>query len=155
MKPRMFLVVGHSHWGKSRTLRALTGGRLLRSITIGGANLHIRRMSNDDRPEELEAHFRHLANDGNRDAISALCPKLTGADQTAADLLDILTPTYEILFWVQQRSFRGDRFISSAEVAAMKSRGVVHVYDQHGEALDRARDLRAFIESQLRNQPND
>ena len=48
-KGKAFIMVGHSSWGKSKTLNALTSNSYsIRFINICGFNIFIKRMSNDD-----------------------------------------------------------------------------------------------------------
>jgi len=54
MKKKAFAVVGHSNWGKSYTLRALTDNTpQYRWWEIKGELFNIKRMSNDDDTEGL------------------------------------------------------------------------------------------------------
>jgi hypothetical protein len=60
MNPQAFFVVGHSNWGKSSTLKALAAPPQVRKVVVGGRTFFIRRMSNDDRPNDWVAFIKGL-----------------------------------------------------------------------------------------------
>ncbi len=73
-KGRVVFVVGHARWGKSRTLRALTINPHRRRIQLGGVEFSIRRMSNDDRPDEFYDFIRDVQPADKSDLIVAFLP---------------------------------------------------------------------------------
>ncbi len=76
-KGKAFFVVGHKNWGKSDTLEALTGGNYhFRYWPVNGHKFFIRRMSDDDRPEQYREFARHLDPDHMPYVLAALCPRL-------------------------------------------------------------------------------
>ena len=46
-QPKAFIIVGHSNWGKSRTLRQLTGSRRRAWIEINDIWIFVSQISND------------------------------------------------------------------------------------------------------------
>jgi len=74
-KPKVAFVVGHRDWGKSATLRALTGGSYhQRRCMIEGVEFFIRRMSNDDYPDGFIELMRSIDPTVEPNIIAALCP---------------------------------------------------------------------------------
>ena len=143
-RARAILVVGHENWGKSRTLQALTGGQQ-RSAMFGSTRVYVKRMSNDDDPLQLEKYFRDLNPAVQTRVLVAFCPKLAPPDTSARNLLAILQPGYDLLFWVQRDSYPDQRVISPAELAAMRACGRVHVFPGRAADVQRGADLRRFI----------
>src|SRR5262245_14384381 len=121
-----FFVVGHANWGKSSTLKALTGGSYrIRQFPIGGRRFFIRRMSNDDRPHvEWVNRINDLRRRGRTHLILALCP-----EPGAYTFLRQLGGNYALHFWVMRHSFTTPDTISNQEIAALRSLGVVHVFN--------------------------
>lgn len=144
---KAFLVVGHKQWGKSRTLKALTDeNHRIRSISIGDCSLFIRRMSNDDKPNDFRALVRKLRPAQHGDAILAFCPVF---DEDAGEILADLKEYYDIHSFVLRHSFDGERHISAEEIAALREFGPVQLFENRAEPADRAEALRAFIERHL------
>ena len=142
---RAFFLVGHARWGKSSTLRALTGG-LHRSITIGAITLHIRRMSNDDDPVELLKFIEAVEPKGKENLLIALCPNFTDAPaRTNAILTTLHDKGYRFFFFVMERQYKSEGRIAPDEIAKLRNAGFVEVYSGRGEADLRARKLRSFI----------
>ena len=144
--PQLFFVVGHKDWGKSRTLRALTGGEhQVRKTTVGNHTFLIWRMSNDDKPAVWTRRLRELNPQTHTRAILTVCPT---PDAQAA--LDSLRSQYALFFWVIRHS-HGDypnsdgRTISTVEEQALRSLGVVEVFEDIADAPVRAAALKRFI----------
>jgi len=102
-KGEAFIVVGHKHWGKSTTLKALTdGNRFLRTWKIRSTIFFVRRMSNDDIPDSLVALVNRLDPATTPRVIATLCPTFNDKKALPA-LLKILATfkrKYELFFFV-------------------------------------------------------
>lgn len=143
-KGRCVMVVGHKHWGKSKTLRALTGN-LARSCILEGDRYQVRRMSNDDDPEGLEEFFKKLDPTITPSVIAAFCPNFEG-EVSVRNLLGRIGTKYHIAFWVQLNAHDGVRQILPEEVEALRKFGEVMIYPGRGEGPERARHLRSAID---------
>ncbi len=143
---KAFVLIGHRHWGKSRTLRALTGGRLTRRDTIAGRTFRIRRTSNDDLPSEFEHFVRSLQPATDPFVIVPMCPNFGGVQADAESLLRELTSKYQVFIWVLQQAYGGGREINRQEIAELTRFGTVGI-DQHSdhEARRRAVTFQRFI----------
>ena len=141
-KPQAFLVVGHSNWGKSQTIRALTGGRR-GWVRILGRDFFVRLMSNDDPPVAGYRRFigrlrpaRHVL------VVAPYCPE----PSRRASLLAQWASKYTLRLWVLADNYHGGRAMHAAELAQLQRHGTVAVF--HGarvEAPVRAVALRRFI----------
>lgn len=118
-EPKIFFVVGHSNWGKSRTLRALTGEtHRVRRTEIAGVEYFIRRMSNDDQPEGFIK--RMVAMEPNRwpYILAALCPDFDDPTKATASVLQGLCDRgYTLFFWVLAQQHRTGERISPSEIS--------------------------------------
>lgn len=141
-KQQAFFVVGHSHWGKSRTLKALTGNSAyVRSMSIGGRSFAIRRRSNDDiDTAPWAARITALESAGHSHLLLALCPTTQ-----ALPVLRRLSRTYDLYFWVMKDRFKGTGQITPAEVARLQAFGRVSLFSGQHPARVRARALLNFI----------
>lgn len=144
---KAFLVVGHKQWGKSRTLKALTDdNHQARGVSIANHRLFIRRMSNDDKPNDFRKLVRTLRPSRHEFVILAFCPVF---DDDADEILSDLKERYDLHSFVLKHSYDGGRHISDDEIAALRGFGKIEVLDRQVEATDRADALRAFIELHL------
>lgn len=140
-----FLVVGHRHWGKSRTLAALGHGRRGR-VQVVGRDVFIRRMSNDDKPESYADFISNLDPRSKPIVVLAYCPE-PGSEPK---LLKALARKYSLHFWIMEQSYTDRRKVSPGETAVLRTLGKAHLYEQKGEeAKLRSADLSAFIQSTL------
>lgn len=142
-----FLVVGHKRWGKSKTLKALTGGRLFQYWRVGDYELFIRRMSNDDVPEDFREFVRSLRPTNRQYVILAFCPVFEEGDADAT--LRDLRRNYDIFSFVLRHAFDRRRRITQDEVEGLQRYGEVEVLEDHAEASDRAAAFRDFIERNI------
>ncbi len=147
-KGKAFLVVGHSHWGKSCTLRALTGS-LSRYVTIAGRRLHIRRMSNDDRRESFHKAVRAQSPRKHADVIIAFCPVFDGSDAKVQKTLRVLSTRYDIFAFVLLYQYKGPGVIKRFEINELRSLGEVHTFIARAESPARAAALRGYVRSVL------
>lgn len=146
---KAFFVVGHKDWGKSLTLQALTGGRLVRSVTIKGKVLFVRRMSNDDPPIDKLLKFIFESQPPSRAyLIIALCADFESSG-TATTILDSLKEKYDLYFWVLKFGWFGDS-VTDEQINELRSYGDVEVFSQKRiESEERARNFKTFIEKSL------
>jgi hypothetical protein len=148
IKGRVVFVVGHANWGKSRTLRALTDGNVhQRRIQLGEAEFFIRRMSNDDRPDDFYDFVREVQPLRRPDLILAFCPKFQ-EPQPRRCLEQLQSKSYRLFFWVLRERYANGRFVTPDEIATLGEYGRVEIFDS-GRAREhaRARALRSFIEN--------
>lgn len=146
IRPNAVFIVGHSNWGKSRTLKALTDDRLLRYWTVADTEFFIRRMSNDDRPAGLVDLARRLNPRETEHVIMALCPNFDEPWAKTAVILDaVQSKGYRMWFWVMERAFRGDLTVSANEIQLLREYGTVSVIRERLPAEARARSLSAFL----------
>ena len=143
---KAFVLIGHRHWGKSRTLRALTGGRLTRRDRIAGRTFRIRRTSNDDLPSEFEDFVCSLQPATDPFVIVPMCPNFGGVQPAAESSLQELVGKYQVFVWVLRQAYGGGRQINQQEIAELTRFGTVGI-DQHSdqEDLQRAAAFEVFI----------
>ena len=149
-KSRVFLVVGHSNWGKSRTLRALTNGVLTKGlhpwITIDERQFFVRMMSNDDVPSSNPTSYPTLIHNLTPEqipfVIMAYCPE----KDSSSPLITALAKKYEIFAWVLEHKYDCKESIKESEIKALRKFGMVECYTpKHTEAEARATALVQFI----------
>lgn len=160
-KLKAFMLVGDRHWGKSRTLRALTDGRLLPAIVINLHSVSIKRRSNDDPSEDDPQHFwRFISNLSGTDALIAFCPKFDADSEEirnkvdAPTILDKLKQNYELVFWVikhsQNPKRKRRREIDEATLENLRDYGTVEIFDRMNATPEElAEDLEQFLEKSL------
>jgi hypothetical protein len=141
-KPQAFLVVGHANWGKSRTIRALTGDRWGRVSLIEHA-FFIRLMSNDDLPlTRYRSFITRLRPGRDHLVVAPYCPE----QARRTPLLQAWAQKYSLRFWVLEHSYVGDRRITAEEIARLRRAGIVEVFSRQGaQAGERAHVLGRFI----------
>lgn len=151
--PIAIVLVGHSNWGKSKTLKALTNDIVqYRYWDIAGRTFFIRRMSNDDLSEELKEFIEKLSPDKQECVLLTLCPDFDEPLKYAKKNLITLSKKYTIHFFVLQHAYASDRSVSSAEIKKLKEHGEVEVFStKNAEATTRAKALRRYIESVVMN----
>lgn len=147
---KAFAVVGHKHWGKSKTLKALTDGDIYqRKCMIKAKKFLVRRMSNDDRPQSFYDLLNDLSPDQWQYVILALCPTLTDKRQRA-----LLIPTlqsfrkrYQLFFFVLRTDYyKHTRHITDDEIDLLNRFGTVKVFlDPKANPTRRARAFKRFV----------
>lgn len=149
--PKAFVVIGHSNWGKSRTLRQLAGGSRHRAWILlkGGIWIFIKRMSNDDIPDDLLAFVRRLDPNKKVIIIIALCPDFENSSKKTQLILDLLNKKYSIFFFVLKNKYDGDDQISETEINTLRKYGKVEVFGPKSEDTIRAQSLRRYVEDNL------
>jgi hypothetical protein len=146
-KPKIAFVVGHKHWGKSQTLRALTGGNFHQTRAhILDAEFFIRRMSNDDYPKGFIKKMLSLDPAGWPYVIAALCPEFEDPRAKTQTILESLRAKgYQLFFWVMERQYGTSNVIAPGEISRLRRFGEVEVMAKTAEAEVRARKFKAFV----------
>jgi len=147
-KGHAVFVVGHANWGKSRTLRALTNGNAhLRRTRLAGVEFFIRRMSNDDRPDDFYAFIDGVVPHERPYLIVAFCPEFKER-QTRWSLETMREKGYRLCFWVMRQQYGSTQVVTRDEIAVLRRHGRVGVFEgAQAEDTRRASALRIFIEN--------
>jgi hypothetical protein len=145
-KGKAFLLVGHAHWGKSKTLTALTDGNWnVRYITIKGVEFKIKRSSNSDNLEPCLEFVKNVTYPNLIIAFSSDGPE-------ERQILEILKRKYDLYFFVLQHKYNNpDSEISEAENKLLEaySNSIESYTPKHEPAEKRATAFRAYIKSKL------
>ena len=154
MKSKVFIIVGHSNWGKSETLAKLTSeNRRLRHILLFGQNFFVRRMSNDDDAKSLFNFTERVDKIWENFLIMTLCPNF--GDEMRQDTLKILNNLQkefdEILFFILRHSFSDARIITQLEIDQLKefSNNFFILESEHIESNLRAEQFQLFIQDNV------
>ncbi|MDR2500027.1 MAG: hypothetical protein LBD37_02965 [Treponema sp.] len=149
-KGTVFLLARHSDWGKSQTLKALTGGNHHpRRISITGTKsgvtreFFIKRSSNGD---DVEKYWDFAKKETHDWLIAAF-----SSDADAAHILEYLAERYTIYCFVLEHCYsHPEEAIPQDELAAMQKYAArVSVYSPRKAAADtRAAAFCAFIEAE-------
>ncbi len=152
---KIIFVVGHSNWGKSKTLKCLTNdSRYVKTYTINDINWFIRRMSNDDYSESYCTFMENLNAEINPNIIAAFCPNfgekpnLKGKnrkEETIKILNSLKNKGYNLYFWVIEHQFVTKKKMNSSFIDKLKNFGEVEIYSKCEEANLRALALKDFI----------
>src|SRR5580700_698846 len=127
IKGRAFLVVGHKHWGKSRTIRALTN-EYYGWVKLEGKWFFVRLMSNDDKPEGYGKFIKHLDPAEKPLVIIAYCP-----EDESPEFLSMLAKKYDVFLWVLRHNYRQTEEILPSTIAKLRSSGTVEYYQEKRE----------------------
>jgi hypothetical protein len=154
---KIVFVVGHSNWGKSRTLKSLTDdSRYITKLKIRDIEFFIRRMSNDDKPKHDPEptsfiNFWERQNPAVRShLIGTLCPRFDSPELIQHKILEQLQEKgYQLFFWVIRLGWNRPDTITPNEIGLLKGFGIVEEFDQEAEAHRRAVHLRAFISNRV------
>jgi hypothetical protein len=155
MKKKAFILVGHSHWGKSLTLKALTKGDVrTRHLRIPKINrsmfAYVRRISNDDNEQALLQFSRGLASRIRQDyLILTFCPKINPS-RNSTTILNALMDTYDLYFYVLWEDYSRERKITNAERAFLQGfASRISILRGHYEAAKRAEGFAEFVRDNL------
>ena len=144
---KAFILVGHSNWGKSKTLKALTGGKIqFRYYRIGEKEFVIKRMSNDEFSDKLKNFCESLNPKESKYVLLALCPDFDDSQKYTEAILACLKSKYELFFFVLRHKYNSNTCIADHEIDKLKGHGVVLVYDEKSEAKERADALKKYIQ---------
>ena len=146
-KSKIAFVVGHKNWGKSQTLRSLTGGDTHQTrLRIGDVEFFIRRMSNDDLPESFIKRMKTINPAYWPMVIAALCPDFEDEGAATHTILETLRGKgYGLFLWVMERQYGTSNVIAAGDILRLRRFGEVEVMAGASEAEARARKFRAFI----------
>jgi hypothetical protein len=151
---KVFIYVGHSNWGKSRALRVLTGNSSRqKTVHIGGYNVRVRKMSNDDDGQGLLNWVRTFPTQAYQRFVIAFCPKVppasgeaTAEQNIALDILIELQKTNQLYFFVQEEMFNSPtNRITQQEINWMQAFGTVTVLNGQNPDTVRASEFLKFI----------
>jgi hypothetical protein len=145
---KIIFVVGHSNWGKSKTLKCLTNdSRYVKTYTINDINWFIRRMSNDDYSENYCNFMKNLNAEINPNVIAAFCPNFEEKrnEETIEILNSLKNKGYNLYFWVIEHQFVTKKKMDSSFINELKNFGEVEIYSKCEEADLRALALKDFI----------
>jgi len=148
-KSKVVFVVGHSNWGKSQTLRALTNDNYrVRRTSISGVEYFVRRMSNDDLPESFIDWMVTVNPERWPNILAALCPDFEASEKQTATVLQVLKDkVYKLFFWVLHKKFGSNEFIKPSEISNLRAFGKVEVIEDEWEAPVRGKKFKDFITS--------
>lgn len=146
---KAYLIVGHSNWGKSKTLKQLTSNnRRVKYVSISGENFFVRRMSNDDHEKKL-LKFVTDATKYKRNLIVAFCPAFD-KPRESKKILDILAKDFTLFFFVLKHKYGSDLIISENEIDVLREFGDVSVFNKRNEeAKIRALSFEKYISKNL------
>lgn len=141
---RAFLVVGHRHWGKSTTLRALTNHQR-GWVMLDGKRFFVRLMSNDDVPDSYEDFINGLDPAKKPFIIAAYCP-----ENLPYPLITALAKKYNVFLWVLEHNYHDTAAVAASEIEALRKFGKVECYAQRGtEAASRGAALAQFVKANV------
>lgn len=135
-KNKAYVIVGHSNWGKTSTLRSLCGIVTPRPgpyppLALNNEKIPIISMSNDDIRGKLLDRIKRKTQTRIERFIFALCPDFRNPNKHTEDIIKLcLTEGYELYFWVIERQQKPgtNRVITITEIDNLKKYGVVEVF---------------------------
>jgi ATP-dependent RNA circularization protein (DNA/RNA ligase family) len=142
------VLVGHSNWGKSKTLKALTNNvAQYRYWEIANKVFFIRRMSNDDFSEDLKKIIDSLSPQAQENVILTLCPDFDEPLKYTKSNLVTLSKKYKVFFFVLQHAYGRNCSVSPVEIEELAKYGKVKMFTEKDvEASSRAKALKEYIE---------
>jgi hypothetical protein len=149
-KGKAFVLVGHSDWGKSRTLQ-----RLISPKKYGwweykpGVGIFVKTMSNDDIVDSLVNFAKNTTPTIKKIIIIALCPDFENPEKKTEVILDILKEKYELSFFVLAGKYDQTAQVLPGEIESLKKYGTVRSLNKPMEDTERAKEFRALIDSVL------
>ena len=148
-----FILVGHSNWGKSQTLKLLTDNNpYIRYWEINGKKFFIRRMSNDDEAEGLLNFVRKLNPTKKPLLVLTLCPDFTNYKKRTLDILNVLHQNYRLFIYVLKypsNPKRQSAKISDEEIEQIRSHGETLVWPDLVDAETHKVEFARFISENL------
>lgn len=148
---KAFIVVGHSNWGKSETLKCLTNGiHQKRRINIGVDNFRIKRMSNDDFPDRVLDFLEKAFEENYKNIIMALCPDFENKDKKTKYILDKLSERYDLFFFILKNKYGSNKskYIKKFEIEQLNNYGPICLCNQDN-AEQRCEKLKNYILSKI------
>ncbi len=155
---KVFIYVGHSNWGKSMALKMITGGSSrIKTATISGHNVRVRKMSNDDNGQGLLDWVKNIPLMHYDRFIVAFCPKYppvneesTAEQNISLDILLELQMTNELYFFVQKEKYNyPTQQIIQDEINWMSNFGIVKIISGQNPNTIRAIEFENFIKAHI------
>ncbi|MDY3338690.1 hypothetical protein PG279_05810 [Riemerella anatipestifer] len=142
---QIFLYVGHSNYGKSYALKALTDGNSHKKSTqINGKKIKVRKMSNDDDENKLLNFVQDIKNSDYKYYVIAYCPKQEKS-KNAKKILNILKEFGNLFFFVQKNRYSNNEEILPEEIDGLKKYGKVEILKGKIEYGERCEEFKKFI----------
>jgi hypothetical protein len=142
-------VIGHSRWGKSRTLKRFIGSSYKHKIIINGKRFYIKHMSNDDIFEKLYSRLKKFIDKNEikySGLIFALCPDFKTSKKKTKKILDLLKGlNIRIKFFVLKNNYENTKSITNSEIKQLEKYGNVHISDGTAEDTVRAKKLMKYF----------
>lgn len=149
---KIAFVVGHSNWGKSSTLRALTNNDFrARWHTVSKVDFYIRRMSNDDQTQGYIDFMARITPAKYAALIAALCPRTDDPKNPAEEILKNLKKKgFELFFWVlETEQGQGNGVISKREIAMLRRYGTATIQSGKSTPKQNAGNFSKFISEEV------
>ncbi len=146
-KPKIIFIAGHEKWGKSETLRALTHGDYYqRKIAVAGIEFFIRRMSNDDYPEDYVRFVESVDPSCKPYIIATLCPNFERKRaKTKYVLSNLRSKGYKLFFWIIKNQYKTSEVVTPLDIQRLREFGKVEVFSARAEAAVRSENFKRFI----------
>jgi len=151
-KGKIIFVVGHSNWGKSKTIRELTNGSYrIKYKNFFGKHFFIRRMSNDDRPGNYKKFMTSLKPKDKQFILATLCPNFEIENEITEQVLNSLRQNnYKMFFWVIKNKYGSQDIVKQKEIEKLRSFGDIFVYEKEEEAFERSQNLKKHMKFALK-----
>jgi len=155
---KVFIYVGHSNWGKSMALKAITDGNSHKKITnISGKPIRVRKMSNDDDGQGLLDWVTDIPRKEYDYFIIAFCPNFppvnrepTNNQNTGLKILTELKKTNELFFFIQEEKYNNSKIqISQYEINYLRNYGITKVLSGQNKCTTRAMEFKKFINNNI------
>jgi hypothetical protein len=150
MKKKAFVLIGHSNWGKTKTLFELKGkNRKVFYVKISNEWFLIRTRSNDDIYRELLIMIEEIVLREVEYIIFPLCPDFIDKNKVTLEILQAVAVKYETFFYVLEKKYGEEEYISQTEIETLKKFGKVKVLKGQFEAKYRSQEFKNYIEENL------
>jgi hypothetical protein len=147
---KVFLLVGHENFGKSRTLVKLTESKNSQHIVIDNKWFALKRKSNDDIGKDLLKYVKEvLGNKNCKYILLCFCPDFKEPKKYSIQILETLRKECELYFFVLMKQFGGNSVVSLNEIGELKKYGNVFQYEESDDANDRADALIKYIKENI------
>ena len=152
MNKKAYILVGHSNWGKSYTLKELTGNNSRQKYTnINGTNISVKKMSNDDSSFGL-LNFIKQKTLNKQTIIIALCPSFEDKNKKTIEIIEELkSKSFSCYFFILSEKYTGIGKIKDEEINELKKYGTIEILTGKLDSLVRASKFKEFIEKHLRS----
>ena len=149
-KGKAFILVGHSNWGKSRTLHKLISPKIRGWWQFKKDILFfVKTMSNDDRPDSLLNFVKCITLATKKFVIIALCPHFKDSLSKTNEIILEIESKYSLFFFVLRNAYNGGSPITDEEISELSQHGIVNILEERLEDISRAMHFRKFIESHV------